>query len=75
MGHVSREKAKLLNRLRRLRGQIEAIERQGAALQLSVNFRTVPRITNEVNALFEPLMTGPVSTRCTTSTRRHTCCR
>jgi FrmR/RcnR family transcriptional regulator, repressor of frmRAB operon len=27
MGHVSREKAKLLNRLRRLRGQIEAIER------------------------------------------------
>ena len=27
MGHVSREKVKLLNRLRRLRGQIEAIER------------------------------------------------
>ena len=27
MGHVSREKTKLLNRLRRLRGQIEAIER------------------------------------------------
>ena len=27
MGHVSREKAKLQNRLRRLRGQIEAIER------------------------------------------------
>lgn len=27
MGHVAREKTKLLNRLRRLRGQIEAIER------------------------------------------------
>ena len=27
MSHVTREKTKLLNRLRRLRGQIEAIER------------------------------------------------
>jgi len=27
MGHVARDKVKLLNRLRRLRGQIEAIER------------------------------------------------
>ena len=27
MGHVASEKAKLLNRLRRLRGQIEALER------------------------------------------------
>ncbi|HUO95229.1 MAG TPA: metal/formaldehyde-sensitive transcriptional repressor [Steroidobacteraceae bacterium] len=27
MSHVAREKVKLLNRLRRLRGQIEAIER------------------------------------------------
>jgi DNA-binding FrmR family transcriptional regulator len=27
MGHVATEKAKLLNRLKRLRGQIEAIER------------------------------------------------
>jgi DNA-binding FrmR family transcriptional regulator len=27
MGHVAKEKAKLLNRVRRLRGQIEAIER------------------------------------------------
>lgn len=27
MSHVAKEKAKLLNRLRRLRGQIEAIER------------------------------------------------
>jgi DNA-binding FrmR family transcriptional regulator len=27
MGHVANEKAKLLNRLKRLRGQIEAIER------------------------------------------------
>lgn len=27
MPHVTREKAKLLNRLRRLRGQLEAIER------------------------------------------------
>jgi len=27
MGHVAQEKAKLLNRLRRLRGQIEALER------------------------------------------------
>ena len=27
MGHVAREKTKLLNRLRRLRGQIEALER------------------------------------------------
>ncbi len=26
-GHVAKEKAKLLNRLRRLRGQVEAIER------------------------------------------------
>ena len=28
MGHVAREKAKLLNRLKRLRGQVEAIERK-----------------------------------------------
>ena len=28
MAHVAREKAKLLNRLKRLRGQIEAIERK-----------------------------------------------
>lgn len=27
MSHVAKEKAKLLNRLRRLRGQIEAVER------------------------------------------------
>ncbi|WP_309606969.1 metal/formaldehyde-sensitive transcriptional repressor [Phenylobacterium sp.] len=27
MSHIAREKAKLLNRLRRLRGQVEAIER------------------------------------------------
>jgi DNA-binding FrmR family transcriptional regulator len=27
MGHVSKEKTKLLNRLRRMRGQIDAIER------------------------------------------------
>ncbi|MDC8758088.1 metal/formaldehyde-sensitive transcriptional repressor [Janthinobacterium fluminis] len=27
MGHTSREKTKLLNRVRRLRGQVEAIER------------------------------------------------
>jgi DNA-binding FrmR family transcriptional regulator len=27
MGHVAREKTKLLNRLKRLRGQIDAIER------------------------------------------------
>jgi DNA-binding FrmR family transcriptional regulator len=27
MGHVAKEKTKLLNRLRRLKGQIEAIER------------------------------------------------
>ncbi|MGB6354727.1 MAG: metal/formaldehyde-sensitive transcriptional repressor [Steroidobacteraceae bacterium] len=27
MGHVAKEKVKLLNRIRRLRGQIEAIER------------------------------------------------
>ena len=40
-----------------------AIARQGATLQLSVNFRTVPRITGEVNRIFEPLMTGPVGDR------------
>ena len=27
MGHIAREKQKLLNRLRRLRGQIDALER------------------------------------------------
>ena len=27
MGHVAKEKAKLLNRIRRMRGQLEAIER------------------------------------------------
>jgi FrmR/RcnR family transcriptional regulator, repressor of frmRAB operon len=27
MGHVAREKSKLLNRLKRMRGQLEAIER------------------------------------------------
>ena len=40
-----------------------AVARQGATLQLSVNFRTVPRITREVNRIFEPLMTGPVRDR------------
>ena len=40
-----------------------AVARQGATLQLSVNFRTVPRITDEVNPIFEPLMTGPVGDR------------
>ena len=33
MGHVEKEKTKLLNRLRRLRGQIEAIERAVGADQ------------------------------------------
>jgi ATP-dependent exoDNAse (exonuclease V) beta subunit len=41
----------------------EAVERQGALLRLSVNFRTVPRITGEVNQLFQGLMTGPVEGR------------
>lgn len=27
MGHINREKSKLLNRVRRIRGQVEAIER------------------------------------------------
>jgi len=40
-----------------------AIAREGALLRLSVNFRTVPRITGEVNRIFEPLMTGPVGDR------------
>ncbi len=40
-----------------------AIARQGARLQLSVNFRTVPRITGEVNEIFKPLMIGPVGDR------------
>jgi DNA-binding FrmR family transcriptional regulator len=31
MGHVASEKAKLMNRLRRIRGQIEALERAVAA--------------------------------------------
>jgi len=33
MSHVAREQAKLLNRLRRIRGQIEAMERAVAAEQ------------------------------------------
>lgn len=33
MSHVAREQAKLLNRLRRMRGQIEAMERAVAAEQ------------------------------------------
>jgi ATP-dependent exoDNAse (exonuclease V) beta subunit len=41
----------------------EAIARQGDTLQLSVNFRTVPRITGEVNRIFEPLMQGSVGDR------------
>ena len=40
-----------------------AIARQGTRLQLSVNFRTVPRITSEVNEIFKPLMIGPVGER------------
>ena len=40
-----------------------AVERQGALLPLCVNFRTVPRITREVNQLFKELMTGPVDGR------------
>ena len=41
----------------------QAIERQGATPQLSVNFRTVPWITGEVNRIFEPLMRGPAGDR------------
>jgi ATP-dependent exoDNAse (exonuclease V) beta subunit len=40
-----------------------AIARQGEMLQLTVNFRTVPWITGEVNRIFEPLMQGPVGDR------------
>ena len=32
MGHVAREKQKLLNRIKRMRGQIEAIERAVEAI-------------------------------------------
>ncbi len=47
-----------------LYGQVkQAIAAQGETLQLSANFRTVPAILGEVNALFEPLMTGPVEGR------------
>ncbi|MGD0999900.1 MAG: UvrD-helicase domain-containing protein [Candidatus Brocadiia bacterium] len=41
----------------------QAVARQGAMLQLSVNFRTVPWITGEVNRIFEPLMQGPAGDR------------
>ena len=41
----------------------QAVARQGDTLQLSVNFRTVPRITVEVNRIFEPLMQGPAGGR------------
>ncbi|MBS0394389.1 MAG: metal/formaldehyde-sensitive transcriptional repressor [Proteobacteria bacterium] len=37
MGHVAREKVKLLHRLRRLRGQLEAIERSVEADQECVD--------------------------------------
>lgn len=37
MGHVAKEKAKLLIRLRRLRGQIEAIERAVEADEECIN--------------------------------------
>jgi DNA-binding FrmR family transcriptional regulator len=37
MAHVAREQAKLLNRLRRLRGQLEAIERAVAAEEECAN--------------------------------------
>ncbi len=47
-----------------LYGQVKkAIAAQGETLQLSANFRTVPAILGEVNALFAPLMTGPVAER------------
>lgn len=38
----------------------ELVEAQGATLQLSVNFRTVPAVVRELNPLFGPLMQGPV---------------
>jgi FrmR/RcnR family transcriptional regulator, repressor of frmRAB operon len=37
MGHVAREQVKLLNRLKRMRGQIEAIERAVAAEEECAN--------------------------------------
>lgn len=37
MGHVGREKTKLLNRLKRLRGQVEAVERAVEADETCVN--------------------------------------
>jgi len=41
----------------------EMISRQGEVINLRVNFRTVPQILQEANAIFEPLMTGPVHGR------------
>jgi ATP-dependent helicase/nuclease subunit A len=47
-----------------LYGNVKKIfESQGAREQISVNFRTVPSITGEVNALFPDLMKGPVDGR------------
>ena len=36
---------------------------QGDLLSLRVNFRTVPEATNEINRIFQPLMTGPENGR------------
>ena len=41
----------------------QSIARQGEVINLSVNFRTVPKILTEANAVFKPLMTGPVDGR------------
>ena len=41
----------------------EAIQQQGQVECIHVNFRCAPGIVNEVNQIFEPLMTGPVNGR------------
>lgn len=53
MGHTSREKTKLLNRVRRLRGQIDAIER---ALETDVECTEVLQLIAATRGAINGLM-------------------
>jgi DNA-binding FrmR family transcriptional regulator len=53
MGHTVKEKSKLLNRVRRLRGQVEAIER---ALEAEVGCADVLQVIASVRGAMNGLM-------------------
>jgi DNA-binding FrmR family transcriptional regulator len=57
MGHTTREKTKLLNRVRRLRGQVEAIERALEAQTECIEvMQLVASVRGAANSLMAELM-------------------